>query len=170
MATFHSLIAPNEAHLGAIGRVAIQWTFLEKLIESVVWELASLKQPYAQAVTTHISNQQLIDTANALAYEKLSGTILRQQLNAQLNHIKNHLRPKRNSIVHGIWGPCTSPHKISYSETTARGEVKFKSGDEMTADDILDIAAEIDLAHFELTKLAFEISFHLGQVTTIEAK
>ena len=167
MLTFHSILAPNPTHLSAMGRVTIQWTFLEKAIETLVWELAALRQPAAQAITTHTSLQQLIHTANALADQRLSNSALQQQLKKQLNHIYDFLRPKRNSVVHGIWGPTGSQDKIVLLETTARGVVKFKVGEEMTAEDILAIAAEIDQAHFELTSLNFEISTYLGQVTTI---
>lgn len=167
MVTFHSLLAPNPDHLSAIGRVAIQWTLLEKSIETLVWELAPLKQPNAQAVTTRISTLLLIDTANALAHERLGGTGFEQRLKKLLGHISNTLRPKRNSVVHGIWGPTASQDKIVLLETTARGVIKFKVGEEMTAEDILAIAAEIDEAHFEFSQLSFDISSHLGQVTTI---
>ena len=167
MVTFHSMLAANQNHLSAIGLVAVQWTFLERSIETLVWELAPLKQLNAQAVTTHISTLLLIDIANALAHERLNGTEFEQKLKTQLGHISNTLRPKRNSVVHGIWGPTASPDKIALLETTARGVVKFKVGEEMTAEDILTIAAEIDQANFELTHLSFAISSHLGQVTTI---
>lgn len=167
MVTFHSMLAPTQDHLSAIGRIAIQWTFLEKSIETLVWELAPLKQPNAHAVTTHISTLLLIDTANALAHERLSGTAFEQRLKKLLGHISKTLRPKRNSVMHGIWGPTASQDKIALLETTARGVIKFKVGEEMTAEDILAIAAEIDQAHFELTHLSFEISSYLGQVTTI---
>lgn len=126
-----------------------------------------MKQPRAQAVTTHISTLLLIDIAKALAHEILPGTDFETRLRRQLDHIANTLRPKRNSIVHGIWGPSGSADKIALIETTARGLLKFKVGEEMTAEDILAIAAEIDQANFELTKLTFDISSHLGQVTTI---
>ena len=126
-----------------------------------------MNQPNAQAVTTHISSLLLIDTAKALAHERLVGTEFEERLKRQLGYIANTLRPKRNSVVHGIWGPTASADKIALLETTARGMVKFKVGEEMTAEDILVIAAEIDQAHFDLTTLSFEISSHLGQVTTI---
>ena len=167
MVAFHSMLALNQNHLSAIGRVAIQWTFIEKSIETLVWELAPLKQPNAQAVTTHISTSLLIDTAKALAHERLAGTEFEERLKSLLGHIGNTLRPKRNSVVHGIWGPTASADKVAILGTTARGIVKFKVGEEMTAEDILVIAAEIDQANFELTTLIFEISSHLGQVTTI---
>lgn len=170
MITFHSIIAPNNSHLSSIGRVVVQWTFLEKTLELLVWELASLKQPKAQAVTTHLSNPILIDVARALSHEVLQGTDLETRLRTQLDYIANVLRPKRNNIVHGIWGPTATPVKISTVETTARGILKFKSGPDMTAEDILEIAAEIDKANFDLGTLVFEISSVLGQVTTIKGQ
>lgn len=166
--TFRSTLAANTDHLGAIGRVAVQWTFLEKSIEMLVWELAPLKQPNAQAVTTHISMSVLTNTAKALAHEALTGTEL--EALSQLDHITNTLRPKRNSIIHGIWGPASSPNKIVLSETTARGVLKYKLGEEMAAEEILQIAAEIDQAHFDLIHLTFKISSYLGQVATIDAQ
>jgi len=165
--TFHSVMAPNNDHLSAIGRVAVQWTLLEHMIELLVWELAPLKQPNAQAVTTHIPTLGLIDTAKALAHVRLPSTDLEMRLIALLGHIGDNLRPKRNSVVHGIWGPTASADKIALSETTARGVVKFKIGREMTAEDIWAIAAEIDQANYDLTQLCFDISSHLKQITTI---
>ncbi|MEK7841972.1 MAG: hypothetical protein AAB197_04795 [Deltaproteobacteria bacterium] len=165
--TFHSIIAPTHDHLSAIGRVAVLWTFLEKNIESLVWELAPLKQLRAQAVTTHLSNTILIDISKSLAHEVLREKELEMRLQKQLDHINNTLRPKRNKVVHGIWGPTATADKIALIETTARGIVKFKVGEEMTVEDILKIAAEIDQAIFDLSTLTFEISRYLGQITTI---
>lgn len=161
------MLAPNSAHLSAIGRVAVQWTLLEETIEVIVWELASLKQPKAQAVTTHISTNLLIDIANAIAHESLAGTELERQLKSQLDHITNTLRPQRNKVVHGLWGTASSADKIVLMETTARGVLRSKESEEMTAEDILAIAANIDQAHFDLLHLSFAISSHLGQLAHI---
>ncbi|MDO9468089.1 MAG: hypothetical protein Q7J36_12385 [Thiobacillus sp.] len=112
----------------------------------------------------------LTNTAKALAHEALTGTELEALLKSQLDHITNTLRPRRNSIIHGIWGPTSSPNKIVLSETTARGVLKYKLGEEMAAEEILQIAAEIDQAHFDLIHLTFKISSYLGQVATITAQ
>jgi hypothetical protein len=162
MPSFHSQIAPNNDHLAAIGRVAVQWTFLENTIEMLVWQLASLKQPLAQAVTTHIPTLTLIDIANSLAHRLIAESGLDAKLKGLLNHISQSLRPKRNSVVHGIWGPAPTPDKVVLMETTARGVLKFKFGEEMTAEDIMQIAADIDKANWQLTNLVFEISSALG--------
>lgn len=167
MATFHSLIAPNHNHLSAIGRVVVLWTFLEKTIETLVWKLASLQQPKAQAVTTHLQTLILIDTANSLARESLASTGLDKKLRQQLSYIVQKLRPKRNSIVHGIWAPTGTPDKVIISETTARGVLKFKVSEEMSVEDILQVASEIDEANFQLTNLAFEIAKHLKQAKNV---
>ena len=167
---FHSILAANPDHLSAIGRVAVQWTQIEKALEMLVWDLASLKQPAAQALTTHISTMLLFDMAKAMAAQRLAKTALEDRLKAQLNHINNTLRVQRNKIIHGVWGPTASPEKIACLETTARGEVKFVIGEEMTANDILHVAAEIDQAHFSLVTLSLEIASYLGQVSTINAQ
>lgn len=145
----------------------MQWTQVEKALEHLVWELASMRQPTAQAVTTHIPTMVQLDIAKTLAGLRLKGTDLEDRLRMQLNLINNVLRPKRNKFIHGIWGPTASAGKIALLETTARGELKFSVGDEMTAEDILAVAAEIDAAHFQLVHLTFDISSHLGQVATI---
>jgi hypothetical protein len=162
MPTFHSVIAPNRDHLFAIGRVVVQWTFLEKTIETLVWELAPLEQPFAQAVTTHLQTLGLIDIANTLAQQRLGDSELREQLRTHLAYISQQLRPRRNSVVHGLWGPTASVDKIALIETTARGTLKFKVGEEMTADDILQIAADIDAANFKLTNMCFAMQAALA--------
>jgi len=167
VATFRSILPPKPDHLRAIGLIAVQWTSLEKAIEMLVWELATLKQPKAQAVTTHLSNKTLIDIAKSLSREALKGTEFENRVIDQLDYIENILRPKRNSIIHGVWAPTAFTDKIVLFETTARGILKLKVGSDMTAEDILMIASEIDQRHFDLTTLTFEISMHLGQATKI---
>jgi hypothetical protein len=157
MATFHSIIAPDDNHLAAIGRIVVQWTFVERSIEMLVWELADLKQPYAQAITTHLQPNALIAMAKTLINQHFAGTDLETQAK-QVFSIADNLRGKRNMVVHGIWAPTETPEKISIIQTTARGVLNFRVGEEMTSDDILDIAAEIDECHFKLSKLSFEIS------------
>ncbi|NMF58361.1 hypothetical protein [Pseudanabaena yagii] len=158
MATFHSVIAPDHHHLAAIGRIVVLWTFVEHSIESLVWELANLKQPYAQSVTTHLQTLALIDMSKTLLNQHFAGTDLEERSKTLLNRIANQLRVKRNMVVHGIWSPTGTPEKISIMQTTARGILNFKVGEEMTSNDILDIAAEIDECLFQLTKLSFEVS------------
>lgn len=167
MPTFHTIMAPTDEHLSAIGRVALQWNFVEKNLELLIWEMAPLIQPKAQAVTTHLSNQLLIDMAKSLVHEAIEDQTLKDTLRKHLDYISNDLRPKRNRIIHGIWGPTASADKIALLETTARGRVKFRVGDEMTANDILEIASEIDEANFQLSKLIHDASTILGQVETI---
>jgi hypothetical protein len=162
MPTFHSIIAPNHDHLSAIGRVVVQWTFLEKTIETLVWILAPLDQPRAQAVTTHLQTLALIDIANTLMHQHLPDADLQKQLKTQLQYISSQLRPRRNSVVHGLWGPTSTTDKIALLETTARGVLKFKVGEEMTANDIYQVAADIDEANFRLMNLSFKIQASLA--------
>lgn len=158
MTVFHSIIAPDSEHLAAIGRVAVQWTFVERSIEMLVWELAGLRQPHSQAVTTHLQTLALLNMAKTLLNQRFPGTPLEERLKVILNLVGSELRPKRNKVVHGVWGPTGTPDKISITETTARGVYKFKVGEEMSAQDILEIAAEIDKAHLQLIHLAFEVA------------
>lgn len=141
---------------------------MERQVEFLVWELGKLQQPYAQAITTHIAFNNLIDMANALAAERIPGTSLQQNLKSHLQYITNELRPLRNKMVHGLWGPSEKPGMVVLMETTARGIVKLKVGEDLTSTDILRVAAEIDAAAWKLGKLSFDISSQLGQVTTID--
>ena len=105
--------------------------------------------------------------AKSFINEALEEGDLKVRLKDHLNYITNILRPKRNKIIHGIWGPTASANKVALLETTARGEVKFRVGEEMSAHDFLEIAAEIDEAHFHLTQLTYEASKLLGRVQTV---
>ena len=130
MATFHSVIAPDHHHLAAIGRIVVQWTFVEHTIESLVWELADLKQPYAQAVTTHLQPNALISMAKTLINQHFAGTDLETKAK-QIFNIADNLRGKRNMVVHGIWAPTGTPEKISIIQTTARGVLNFRVGEDI---------------------------------------
>lgn len=86
---------------------------------------------------------------------------MEQELVAQCNHVINTLYPKRNKVVHEVWGAATDPAKISVLPIKARGSVKVGPSGEFSADDIEAIAGEIEEAHYKLTKLGFEISAHI---------
>ena len=109
MTKFHSLLPVNDGHLVAMGRIAILWTQIEKNFEFLVWQLAPLQQPMAQAVTTHLSNPVITDIAKSLVNEVVEDEELKNRLKTLINYITNELRPKRNKVIHGIWGPKNKP-------------------------------------------------------------
>jgi len=156
MATFISETPLSKDHLSAIGRISVEWTLLEKAIALVVWELAGLREEQGHAVTTHIPTLTLIDMAKTLANEWLPNDPTEEKLKAHLGRIAYELRSKRNRAVHGLWGPAATEGCVALLETTARGVLKMKIGEEMTADDLLQVAADIDRARHELVSLFIE--------------
>jgi hypothetical protein len=168
MHKFHSIFALSNEHLEAMGRIAVLWTNIERQLEFLIWQLSPLKQPLAQAVTTHLSTQITIDISKSLINELLESGELKNSFIEHLNYISNQLRKKRNDVIHGTWGPTNNTDKVSLMSVTARGEVKVKFGEEMSANDFLGIASEIDSAGFKLTKLTFEASKLLGRVAYVD--
>lgn len=164
MHTFRLTIAPQDKHFSAIGRVAVLWSFLENEVEKLVWTMAPLKQLRAQAVTRHIGNVTLYDVVLTLANLTFPSTPLETKLKASINLIENKLRPERNRIIHGIWGPHGDPDKLTLIDSTARGTFKFEPKP-YDADKILAFASQVDNAAADISDINFEIAEHLSQRT-----
>jgi hypothetical protein len=164
---FHSLLAPDAEHVRAIGEVVVRWAQLESSLEMLIWELAPLEHPFGHALTSHMNAQQWLQVVKSLANERLRDHPLLSSLLALIRDIDDSVRVRRNEVAHSQWMPTGKAGVIQTFQTTARGKIQFKVGSEMSAYDILKVAADVDKANWELTRLSFDIAEHLGRLTEV---
>lgn len=142
----------SDKHLQAIGEVAVRWAELEGNIKEIIWDLANIRHTSALAITTHLSESNLVNIAKALVDLLVSGPQeqLADEINGHLNFIIGKLYPKRNTMVHSTWGISHEPGKTQTLPITARGVIKFGPRKDYSSDDIAAIAEEIYDANVKL--------------------
>lgn len=102
----------SDEHLKAIARIALEWSRLEAMLESLLWELMQLgagvggltrEHIVGRAVTTHLNFDMRVNAIRAFTIEiaGLDGppTKTFNEMAARMDA----LRVQRNLIVHGEW-------------------------------------------------------------------
>ena len=54
------------AQLQAIGMVASEWSYLESIVETAIWQLAPLAEDAGRAITTHVGMRARLDMLRTL--------------------------------------------------------------------------------------------------------
>jgi hypothetical protein len=107
----HFKVDLPEAHLKAIGRVAVEWSRLEATIEALIWTALFVDRWYSsgwqkeregRAVTTHMSFLLRLDALLSLVRIHYAGQPADQDI-SQLVTDSRALYPERNRVVHGLW-------------------------------------------------------------------
>jgi hypothetical protein len=142
-----------EPYLAAIGRVAVNWCYLESLMELAIGKLAAfdLNDPRGVILTAHMTWPQKMDVLEALVHA----------LETDYPHLTNKFEATkplltqaqkgRNRIVHGQWGdhPEKGIVKVRYS---ARGKLKYGI-DPVSLDEIKGISLDIGNASLSLIRM-----------------
>jgi hypothetical protein len=100
---FEYMRAFTDAHLTAIGRVALNWANVELRLARALWALAGLDRKFGTCLTAQIPNSaRMLDALSALAN-------LRGASNAALRKINKFaertfgLQEQKNRAVHDTW-------------------------------------------------------------------
>jgi hypothetical protein len=89
------------AHLEQIGRVAVNWSFLEYDIKTVVLHSLNIKEAQLNAVVGRFLNaERLIDAAKQLVSSQHPDLADRV---AELCRLANASRKRRNEMLHDLW-------------------------------------------------------------------
>jgi hypothetical protein len=141
----------SDKHLQAIGEVAVRWAELEQNIKEIVSDLANMRHSSALAVTAHINESSLVNIARSLVDLLVAGPEpqLAQDIEDHLNYVIGQVYPKRNDMVHSVFGYCPDG-KTEILPVRARGKLKFGPRKAFSADDIFSIAKEIYEANEKL--------------------
>lgn len=130
--------------LQAIGMVAAEYSYLESIVETAIWELASLDEDVGRAITTHVAMRPRLHMLRTLFRLRRSadgeGAKKLDKLCGEIDGEKG-VSPQRNNLVHAMWvtGDYGSPMTFT---VRARGTLtKEKTGKH--AKEIEGVAARI---------------------------
>lgn len=135
----YDLPATSE-QLQAIGMVASEWSYLESIVETAIWELAYLGEDIGRAITTHVGMRTRLDMLRTLFRLRSDDERAATKLDKLCDKIDRAAR-KRNELVHALWvrGEYGSPMTLT---VMARGTLQQEKGGKH-AKEIESIAALI---------------------------
>jgi hypothetical protein len=142
-----------EPYLVAIGRVTVNWCYLESVAELTIVKLAAfdLNDPRGVILTVHMNWPQKMDVLEALVHT-LEGD--HPHLTKKFETSKPLLtqaQKGRNRIVHGQWG--NNPEKgMVKVRLSARGKLKFGI-EPVSLEEIKSISLDIGNASLSLLKM-----------------
>ena len=146
----HNLNFQQLKHHAAIGGVALNWTHLENLIQSILWRLAGLNSGVGRCITQHMPFKALCDAIVTIAHESPKHAHLVSELEKLFREC-DQLRIKRNDTVHALWGIFLGgPYReidaakgeVTGAVIKARGRLNVRIN-KTTVSDIDDISEEI---------------------------
>lgn len=112
-------------HLQAIGMVAVEWSYLEHIIDDSIWQYAKIDDDIGRCFTTHMSVPMRIDVLKSLFFEHFGNSEKYKALSKIAKDIKDTVSPLRNKIVHSPWlEPENNQDAAQYLSVSARGQLK----------------------------------------------
>jgi hypothetical protein len=149
----------TDDHYKAIGKVAVEWSWLEASVEVAIWRLLGVEADEGRAITTHIAPRIRLDMLLSLVSLRTVAPT-HKALGMLLEEIRK-AGGERNDIVHGFWSGVhfDGPEPIAeLPKASARGIVRFDVR-RMTAAQIEAVADHI----FRLNnQLLFLMKFFLS--------
>ena len=146
----------QDDHFRAIGRISAHWAILEMHLHVVMWGFLGVSQRVGHAITAPVMSMNTkLHMLRSLANEsKDLSADGRKHFMALMVRVGD-LQTDRNNVVHAVWSVSKKPDCFNRSKFTGWGKVKFENQD-MTAQEIEDIADEIALLSNEIADFAFE--------------
>jgi len=139
-------------YLIAIGKVCVQWSTLEGIMEMMIAKLAGFANydNRSKIMISHMAWPMRVDILSALAVE-LVDTYPRLKDYPKVLELLKRAQQGRNRIVHGMWG--SDEHgNVQTLRATARGKLKL-SMDTVTLKEIRAIQEDINVAASALYNL-----------------
>jgi hypothetical protein len=157
-------MAVTDDQLKALGRLTVEFSFLEFLLTYLAWQLSGDRNS-AMIFTSHLPFQRLCHAAVALVRQKMAAD---QAAAAKLEEITGRamgLESDRNRLIHSVWmelpsvpgSPPPAPGGgMSRLKITARGRLDLQLETDIPAQEINRVA---DAIH----ETASEVAVFLGQ-------
>ena len=130
-------------HLEAVGMVAMEWAWLEIIVETAIWRLLRVRGRVGTAVTIHIAPRVRLDILLSLASLKMDEHDY-ERLALLVGRIRE-LTGLRNDLVHAEWLGVKEdewPPVARFRKRMARGHVRTQDH-EKTPDEIIEVATNI---------------------------
>ena len=122
----------TDEHYKAIGKIAVEWTYVELDIQSIIWHMAEFvesehKMKVAHTFTAHLGSEMLLDIMRTLVHTVVGDCIEYDELSTFIERDIKGLRKIRNDIIHGLYYLSTNhPQSASSHQVRAKGgKLKF---------------------------------------------
>lgn len=156
MSEYEFNFPPTPKHREAIGKVVVEFAFLEALLEMAIWQLLSLDPDRGQIVTTPMTFRGRMDTFFAITKNQFTNQESAKAL-SMLQEYMQEASNQRGDIVHGNWGwgiQQDAPLWVRYRRKGGKIDRQLKI---MKAETINQIAANIKAVSDSLVKF---LHFH----------
>ncbi len=103
-------------HYTAIGEVAVQWSWLEYLVQIAIWQLLDVPRKEGRVVTSHMNIRPNLDVLAQLTERRVKDKTTAQEIEVLARKIERRSEV-RNRIVHGLWAfsdESREPYSIMY--------------------------------------------------------
>jgi len=97
-------LTPFAAHMIALGRLCVTWSYMERLLNETLPPLLGCSDAQAAVIATEMSGTSTIcNMLKTLAYADAPSPEWRDSFEKVLNQISGELAPIRNRYVHDYW-------------------------------------------------------------------
>ena len=165
MANYADQAGFKPAHLEAIGRITVEWSYLESVVEAGIWGFTTLDRSFGRIMTADLFIRPRLIVLTNLGHRRL-GAGGRRRLDNIIKAIRD-LQSQRNDIIHGNWSLSGRPDQVirmRYRKKSKGPEGK-KLGyvdreiTEMSPEDLRSIADEISKISKRLRKFLQTVGF-----------
>jgi hypothetical protein len=114
----------SDDHIYAIGRLAVQWAFLEQTIKNALVKIMGAEGLYGYVALNHMPTQTLIDTfQTVISYAFAHEDHPDDMADKIIEGVRSCLTT-RNLLVHSIWSEGSTPNSIRAMGIRSRGAIK----------------------------------------------
>jgi hypothetical protein len=148
---------PDE-YLAEIGRVSVQWSFLESMFDLCLMNLAGMQlhDSRAMAIFVHMTFPLKLDVFGTIVSELLPNYPRLDSYKEVLSQIRE-AQTARNVFVHSKWGMSEDGKSVEIANLSARGKLKT-SVRTVRLDELRQTAELIGKASVNLYKLVIHSS------------
>jgi hypothetical protein len=148
-------------YLQAIGRICINFSHLESIVESFTWDLIGPDQRLGQILTTERSFRQVRELASCIWLEKFPDPEMRKSFADLLNRI-GEIEARRNQIIHSTWYPGESRETITRVKVTAKMNKGYHLvAEQMSVEALNQFAEEIAAANWDVLQFRMGLGSQL---------
>jgi hypothetical protein len=144
----------NDHFLCAIGAVVVNWQAIELLMEHTILGLYEITADRGLVITSNLSFQNKLTILRILATQgAIKDTAEAKNLSSILERI-DKASQKRNSIVHGTWGPGNVDRIAHLLAIRVRGKRLVTIFNKIPLSEVEDVAQHLLGLRFELLALS----------------
>jgi hypothetical protein len=115
----------NDQIVLQFGRIIMQWSFAEALIEDLLAGMMGAELKYVWALTANINISTRIEALRAVGRMRLSASAF-IEFESALDQFRM-LVPFRNKLVHGLWTDSDDPSLAEVYVIKSSGKIKHQS-------------------------------------------